>query len=82
MTQQLQHYVPRFLLRKYGSGKKHYVHIFDKQTGKTFKLAADNKALIPVAAERGMYDFEFMGVPSSMVSMGSDSIDNYCVVNE
>ena len=66
MTQQLQHYVPRFLLRQFGSGKKDYVHIYDKQKGKTFKLSAGNKGMIPVAAERGMYDFEFVGVPVSM----------------
>ena len=47
MTQQLQHYVPRFLLRQFGSGKKDYVHIYDKQKGKTFKLSAGNKGMIP-----------------------------------
>lgn len=54
------------MLRQFGSGKKPYVHVFDKRTDKTFKLATGKKALIPVAAERGMYDFEFMGIPSSM----------------
>lgn len=42
------------------------MHICDKQTGKKFKLAASKNALIPIAAERGMYDFEFMGTPFSI----------------
>lgn len=52
----LQHYVPRFLLRKFGLGKKDRVHVFDKHKKSSFVSSA--KA---VAAEYGLYDFSFMG---------------------
>lgn len=52
----LQHYVPRFLLRKFGLGKKDRVHVFDKHTKSSFVSSAK-----VVAAENGMYDFAFMG---------------------
>lgn len=53
---QLQHYVPRFLLRRFGVGKKKRLHVFDKHTGRRFASAARN-----LAAERSLYDFEFRG---------------------
>lgn len=58
---QLQHYVPRFLLRQFGSGKKHHVRVHDKHTGKSFSFSASKKSAIAVAAEYHMYDFEFAG---------------------
>lgn len=58
---QLQHYVPRFLLRQFGSGKKDHVHVHDKHTGKSFSFSASKKSAIAVAAEYRMYDFEFAG---------------------
>lgn len=54
----LHHYVPRFLLRRFGIGKKDHLHIFDKHKGLTFKRAASK-----IAAENGLYDFEFHGYP-------------------
>lgn len=54
---QVQHYVPRFLLRRFGTGKKEHVHVFDKQTGKRFTSSARK-----IAAEKGLYDFKFKGV--------------------
>jgi Protein of unknown function (DUF4238) len=61
MPDQLQHYVPRFLLRRFGQGKKERVWVLDKHTGKQFSFSASKKSTIAVAAEYGMYDFEFMG---------------------
>lgn len=58
---ELQHYVPRFLLRKFGLGKKDRVYVFDKQKDCTF--VSNAKA---VAAENGFYDFEFMGTPMTL----------------
>lgn len=61
MGDQLQHYVPRFLLRQFGSGKKVHVRVHDKHTGKSFSFSASKKSAIAVAAEYHMYDFEFAG---------------------
>jgi hypothetical protein len=58
---ELQHYVPRFLLRKFGLGKKDRIHVFDKQ--KNCAFVSNAKA---VAAENGFYDFEFMGTPMTL----------------
>ena len=33
MGNQLQHYVPQFMLRRFGKGKKEHVHVLDKQSG-------------------------------------------------
>lgn len=63
MGNQLQHYVPRFMLRRFGKGKKEHVHVLDKQSGHRFSFSASRKAVISVAAEYGMYDFDFMGEP-------------------
>jgi Protein of unknown function (DUF4238) len=54
-TAQLQHYVPRFLLRRFGSGKKERLHVFDKHTSATFCSAATK-----LAAMNNFYDFKFM----------------------
>jgi hypothetical protein len=54
----LQHYVPQFLLRRFGAGKKEQLHVFDKRTGKEFISAVRN-----VAAERGYYN-----LPASVAS--------------
>lgn len=47
----LQHFVPQFLLRQWGTGKNHQVHVFDKQTGRSFASPAKK-----VGAERGFYN--------------------------
>ena len=57
-TTQLQHYVPRFLLRRFGSGKKDRLHVFDKHTDTTFASSAAK-----LAAKNNFYDFKFMGDP-------------------
>lgn len=61
MGDQLQHYVPRFLLRQFGRGKKDHVRVYDKQSGASFAFSASKKSAIAVAAEYHMYDFEFAG---------------------
>jgi hypothetical protein len=58
---QLHHYVPRFLLRRFGTGKKEHVHTFDKTNGSVFSRAAGK-----LAANRDFYDFEFMGKPMTV----------------
>lgn len=52
----VQHYVPQFLLRNFGMGKKDKLHVFDKQSGKSFATNVRN-----VAAESRFYDFHLMG---------------------
>jgi hypothetical protein len=53
-AQKVQHYVPRFLLRNFGVGKKDHLYVFDKSTGRSYKTAVRN-----VAAESRFYDFQF-----------------------
>lgn len=53
---QLQHYVPRFLLRRFADVQNGRVHVFDKHTDAAF-IANPNK----VAAKNGLYSFKFIG---------------------
>ena len=59
----IQHYVPKFLLRNFGLGKKDHVWVYDKQTGRSFQTNAKN-----VASENRFYDFEFDGKTYSLES--------------
>ena len=52
----VQHYVPQFLLRNFGNGKKSQVNVFDKQTDRSFSTNVRN-----VAGESRFYDFELDG---------------------
>jgi hypothetical protein len=52
----VQHYVPRFLLRHFGTGKKDKLFAFDKQSEKSFPTNVKN-----VAAESRFYDFDIEG---------------------
>lgn len=52
----VQHYVPRFLLRHFGTGKKDSIHVFDKLTGAAFTTNVKN-----VAAESRFYDYRVGG---------------------
>lgn len=49
----VQHYVPQFLLRRFGNGKKDQLHVFDKHTSRSFSTNVKN-----VASESRFYDFE------------------------
>lgn len=48
----VQHYVPQFLLRNFGNGKKDQLNVFDKHNGRSFPTNAKN-----VASESRFYDF-------------------------
>lgn len=52
----VQHYVPQFLLRNFGNGKKDQVWVYDKTTDRSFSTNAKN-----IASESRFYDFEFDG---------------------
>ena len=56
----IQHYVPQFLLKKFGTGKKNKFFVYDKSNQKTFQTNSKN-----IACEKGFYDFEleFEGQP-------------------
>ena len=60
----IQHYVPQFLLRNFGNGKKDQVWVFDKMTGRTFSTNAKN-----IASESRFYDFELDGNSVSIEPM-------------
>lgn len=59
----IQHYVPKFLLRNFGLGKKDHVWVYDKHTGRSFQTNAKN-----VASENRFYDFEIDGKAYSLES--------------
>jgi len=48
-----QHFIPRFLLRRFCGGKKRQLWVFDKTTGRTFRTNPAN-----VAAARDLYSIE------------------------
>jgi Protein of unknown function (DUF4238) len=52
----VQHYVPQFLLRNFGNGKKDQVWVYDKSSGRSFPSNARN-----IASESRFYDFEYQG---------------------
>jgi|CXWL01.1.fsa_nt_gi hypothetical protein len=59
----IQHYVPRFLLRMFGSGKKDRVWTYDKLQDRAFQTNAKN-----IAAESRFYDFYHNGSLASLES--------------
>lgn len=66
MIEPLQHYVPKFMLRRFSTGKKDLVYAYDKHNDKVFEFSTSKKSKVGVAAERGIYDFEFEGVPLTL----------------
>jgi hypothetical protein len=50
----VQHYVPQFLLKKFGNGKKDQLFVYDKQCDRVFSTNVKN-----IACESRFYDFEF-----------------------
>lgn len=58
---ELHHYVPRFILRRFGRGKNDQVHTYDKSAGVAFSRAAGK-----LAATYDYYHFEFMGEAMSV----------------
>lgn len=63
----IQHYVPQFLLRKFGNGKKDQVWVYDKANGRSFATNAKN-----IASESRFYDFELDGQSISLEPMLSN----------
>lgn len=57
----VQHYVPQFLLKNFGRGKKDQLWVFDKASGRSFFTNAKN-----VASESRFYDFEVDGEAVSL----------------
>lgn len=63
----VQHYVPQFLLRNFGNGKKDQLWVYDKSTNRSFPSNAKN-----VASESRFYDFEWQGRPLTLEKWLSD----------
>lgn len=57
----VQHYVPQFLLRNFGNGKKDQVWVYDKSSARAFPSNVRN-----VASESRFYDFEYQGQTISL----------------
>jgi hypothetical protein len=57
----IQHYVPQFLLRNFGNGKKDQVWVYDKSSGRSFASNTRN-----IASESRFYDFEYQGQPRTL----------------
>lgn len=55
-----QHYVPKFILKKFSSGKKPKIWAFDKSNDKVFKTNVKN-----IASEKGFYEFIIPEIESS-----------------
>lgn len=70
----IQHYVPKFLLRNFGTGKKDHVWVFDKNSGRTFQTNAKN-----VASENRFYDFELNG-ESHSIEHGLSVIESHAKI--
>lgn len=66
MSEPLQHYVPKFMLRRFSSGGRELVYAFDKHLDKIFAFSTSKKSKVGVVAERAIYDFEFQGVPLTL----------------
>jgi Protein of unknown function (DUF4238) len=56
MIAKIQHYVPQFLLRNFGNGKKDQLWVYDKSSNRSFASNTKN-----VASEGRFYDFEYQG---------------------
>lgn len=65
MSNKLQHYIPRFILRRFGDGDG-WLHAIDKHTGNRFRVRASKDSKLDVAAECGMYDFKFLDTPLTL----------------
>lgn len=57
----VQHYVPQFLLRNFGNGKKDQVWVYDKSSSRSFPSNTRN-----IASESRFYDFEHQGQPLTL----------------
>lgn len=60
----VQHYVPQFLLRNFGNGKKDQLWVYDKTADRSFSTNSKN-----IASESRFYDFELEGKAMSLEPM-------------
>lgn len=58
---EVQHYVPRFVLKNFSRGKTPQLYVYDKATDKRFR-----SNIRGVASEAGFYDLDVSGVTLSM----------------
>jgi hypothetical protein len=58
---EIQHYVPKFILKKFCSGKKPQLWVYDKHQGRSFKSNINR-----IAAESKFYDFELGEMPVTL----------------
>lgn len=58
---EVQHYVPKFILKKFCGGKKPQLWVYDKHHGRSFKANVNR-----IAAESGFYDFELGEMPVTL----------------
>lgn len=63
----IQHYVPQFLLRNFGNGKKNQVWVYDKSSNRSFPSNTKN-----IASENQFYDFDYQGQPLTIESWLSE----------
>ena len=63
----IQHYVPKFILKNFGTGKKCRVYVFDKRQEKVFTTNVKN-----AAAEQGFYELDVKGVTYTIEPSLSD----------
>lgn len=61
-----QHYVPRFVLRGFGHGKRglEKIHVFDKKTGREFVTGISK-----IGAEYGFYDIEGVSIDDLLTDL-------------
>jgi Protein of unknown function (DUF4238) len=78
MSSSRQHYVPQFLLERFGHQTSGDIYVFNKQTGKSFTTGASR-----IAVEWDLYDFEFKGFPMSLEKSLSEleSEAAWCIKN-
>ena len=58
---EIQHYVPKFILKKFCAGKKPQLWVYDKHQRRSYKANINR-----TAAESGFYDFELGEIPVSL----------------
>jgi len=56
----IQHYVPQFILKRFCTGKKPQIWVFDKHKDRSFKTNVKN-----IACESSFYDIELNNIPAT-----------------
>ena len=65
-----QHYVPRFVLRGFGQGKRsrEKIHVYDKKTGREFITGISE-----IGAEHGFYDLHGMSIDDHLTDLENEA---------